>query len=144
MNTDPVSRRHTLAGAVGVGLALPVLAACSSESSTSPGSGSAAPSVEVDAGALASAEDIPVGGGEIFADAKVVVTQPSEGEFRGFSGICTHQGCVVSSISDGTINCRCHGSKFSIEDGSVQGGPASAPLPSVELSVDAGGEISIP
>jgi Rieske Fe-S protein len=81
-----------------------------------------------------------VGGGEIFADAQVVVTQPTKGDFRGFSSICTHQGCPVTSISNGTINCTCHGSAFSIEDGSVQAGPAPRPLPAVKVSV-AGGKI---
>ena len=70
-----------------------------------------------------------VGGGAIFADEKVVVTQPTEGEFKGFTGICTHQGCTVTAVTDGTINCACHGSKFSLEDGSVRAGRPPRPLP---------------
>ena len=70
------------------------------------------------------------------------MTQPSAGDFKGFSSTCTHQGCQVATISDGTINCPCHGSQYSIEDGSVTGGPAPAPLPPVELTVK-GGEISL-
>lgn len=97
---------------------------------------------------LASAEDIEVGGGLIVADQNVVVTQPTEGEFRGFSAVCTHQGCLVSDIADGTINCNCHFSRFSIEDGSVieaaEGGdPAGQdPLPEVEIEVN-GSEIRL-
>ena len=86
--------------------------------------------------ALASTSDIEVGGGTIFADEQVVVTQPSEGEFKAFNSTCTHQGCQVESVSDGTIHCPCHGSSFSIEDGSVQGGPASSPLEEVSISVE--------
>lgn len=91
---------------------------------------------------LATTGEVDVGGGVILADRGVVVTQPSSGEFKGFSATCTHQGCTVSSVSDGTINCACHGSKFSIEDGSVVQAAsgltpeAQAPLPEVPISVD--------
>jgi Rieske Fe-S protein len=84
----------------------------------------------------------------IVADQNVVVTQPSEGEFRCFSAVCTHQGCLVSDVEDGTINCNCHFSRFSIEDGSVvaaaEGGdPAQQdPLPELEIEVD-GDEIRL-
>ena len=57
---------------------------------------------------------VPVGGGVILADEQVVITQPQEGVFQAFSAVCTHQGCVVSEVSDGTINCPCHGSRYSI------------------------------
>ncbi|MFD2351575.1 Rieske (2Fe-2S) protein [Nonomuraea ferruginea] len=74
--------------------------------------------------ALADTSDIPSGEGKIFKNQDVVITQPSEGEFRAFSATCTHQGCAVASVSNGVINCPCHGSQFSIEDGSVVQGPA--------------------
>ncbi|KOG43459.1 Rieske (2Fe-2S) protein [Streptomyces resistomycificus] len=84
---------------------------------------------------VAKTGDIPVGGGKIFADEKIVVTQPKEGEFKAFSNICTHQRCPVASVSDGTINCSCHGSKFSIADGSVDNPPATKPLPERQIKV---------
>ena len=71
--------------------------------------------------------DIPVGGGKIFADLQAVVTQPKSGDFKAFTSVCTHQGCTVAEVVQ-TINCNCHGSKFSITDGSVVNGPATAPL----------------
>ena len=83
---------------------------------------------------LAATADVPVGGGVIAGG--VVVTQPTEGEFRGFSSTCTHQGCTVASVADGVIGCVCHGSRFSAEDGSVERGPATAPLPEVAVSVE--------
>jgi Rieske Fe-S protein len=85
---------------------------------------------------LAATADVPVGGGVIGGG--VVVTQPTEGEFRGFSSTCTHQGCTVASVADGVISCPCHGSRFSAEDGSVENGPATAPLPEVAVSVEGG------
>ncbi|MDH6583642.1 Rieske Fe-S protein [Streptomyces sp. SAI-208] len=86
--------------------------------------------------ALARTSEIPVGGGKIFKDEKVVVTQPKKGEFKAFSDICTHQGCQVTSVSGGTINCPCHGSKFNITDGSVANPPATEPLPEKQIRVD--------
>lgn len=86
--------------------------------------------------------DVPVGGGVIDADLGVVVTQPAAGEFKGFSSTCTHQGCTVAEVASGTINCPCHGARFSVEDGSVvqaaQGLSADqqSPLPQVRISVD--------
>jgi Rieske Fe-S protein len=131
-----VSRR-TLAGlAAATGVGVPLLAACSSDdpdTGTGSGSGGDFP---------VPTSDIEVGGGSIFADAEVVVTQPAEGEFKGFSAVCTHQGCLVSSVSDGTINCACHGSQFSIEDGSVVQGPATSALAEAEISVS-GDQISL-
>ena len=88
------------------------------------------------ADALASTSDIEVGGGTIFADEQVVITQPSEGEFKAFNSTCTHQGCQVESVSDGHINCPCHGSQFRIADGSVAAGPANKPLPPVAITVN--------
>lgn len=149
---ETFTRRSALAGAGFVGVGLPLLAACGSDepttaaddpttsSGTTPTSGSSSPSGASDA--LTATSDIEVGGGSIFADEKVVITQPTEGEFKGFTATCTHAGCTVSSVSDGLIRCPCHGSTYSIEDGSVQGGPAPAPLGEVELSIK-GDEISL-
>ncbi|MFD4605850.1 Rieske (2Fe-2S) protein [Streptomyces sp. NPDC058464] len=102
----------------------------SSATSASSGAGSAA-SGDV----LAQTSEIPEGGGMIFKDQKVVVTQPTKGEFKAFSAICTHQGCTVNQVADGTIDCPCHGSKFHIADGSVAHGPATRPLPAETITV---------
>lgn len=74
------------------------------------------------------ASKVPVGSGVIDNDLQAVVTQPTEGEFKAFSYICTHQGCPVTQISGDTISCPCHGSEFSTKDGSVKQGPATKPL----------------
>ncbi len=85
--------------------------------------------------ALASTADIPVGGGRIFENQKLVVTQPKAGTFKAFSNVCTHQGCAVSSVSNGTIICPCHGSTFDIADGSVVDGPARSSLAAKKIKV---------
>ena len=162
MNRPGVTRRQGLAGAAVVGVA-PLLAACGDDggqatlpaesstsaspsqppsSSPSPTEPASTPAAEPPPDALTSAADVPEGGGTIFADEEVVVTQPAAGEFKGFTAVCTHRGCVVSSVDDGTINCACHGSRFSIADGSVQNGPATSGLAEVPLAVE-GGSISL-
>jgi Rieske Fe-S protein len=130
-------RRTVLRGAVATGLGLPFLAACGSDSSEASGDSTSTPasgkqsSAAADpsgSSALATTNEVPEGGGLVLADDGVVITQPKAGTFEGFSSACTHAGCPVDNVSDGTINCICHGSQFSIEDGSVVTGPASAPL----------------
>ena len=88
------------------------------------------------AGALASTSEVPEGGGKIIGGKNIVLTQPQAGAFKAFTAICTHQGCIVSSVADGTIDCPCHGSKFSIKDGSVVNGPATSPLAPVAIKVE--------
>ena len=87
---------------------------------------------------LGAASDVPVGGGMVYTAAKVVVTQPSKGEYKAFSAVCTHVGCLCNQVAAGTINCPCHGSKFKITDGSVVAGPAPAPLPAKTVTVTGG------
>lgn len=133
MSSMGISRRKTLTGAAAVGVGAPLLAACGSDD----GGSEEASEPDVPSGeALGATADVPVGGGTIFKDQEIVVTQPTEGEFKAFSAVCTHQGCLVSAVQDGTIDCTCHASKFSIEDGSVTSGPAQSPLPAVEVTVD--------
>lgn len=85
--------------------------------------------------ALARTSEIPVGGGTVFKEEKVVVTQPTAGDFKAFSAVCTHQGCTVGKVENGTIDCPCHGSKFRIADGAVAAGPATRPLPAERITV---------
>ena len=84
---------------------------------------------------LGTASEIPVGGGKIYAAARVVVTQPARGQYEGFSAVCTHVGCILSKVADGTIDCPCHGSEFKITNGAVVTGPAPSPLPKKQIKV---------
>jgi Rieske Fe-S protein len=140
-----LDRRHLLGAAAAVGFSAPLLAACgaedtgdaATEAGESPSPSSEAPRSSEPRGAgLVATADVPVGGGVVVAGQKVVVTQPSKGDFKAFSAVCTHQGCLVSSVEDGTITCACHGSRFSAADGTVQGGPATAPLGMVAVAVE--------
>jgi len=86
-------------------------------------------------GPSVAAAKVPVGGGVILDDADYVITQPKKGTYKAFTKICTHEQCKVKSVSDGTINCNCHGSKFSIDDGSVANPPANSPLEEFKTTV---------
>ncbi|MFI5686459.1 Rieske (2Fe-2S) protein [Streptomyces sp. NPDC051636] len=123
--THPPTRRTFLATG-----AAALLAGCGKNS----GDGSSTQTS--DGQRLAATGDIPVGGGKVLKDRKVVVTQPEKGEFKAFSAICTHQGCTVDRVADGTIDCPCHGSRFHIADGAVAHGPATRPLPAKDIKVD--------
>ena len=141
-----LNRRTALSAAAVAGVGVPLLASCGgSDTTATDDAGSTAPATPDEsstpaesppAGALAKTSEIAVGACAVYPDAKVVVTQPSEGEFRCFTAVCTHQGCLVSSASEGVIPCGCHGSQFSLEDGSPQAGPATAPLAAVEIVVE--------
>ena len=134
------TRRGMLAGVGLVGLAGAITACSSGGSSMSaavadpPASASSAAGGAA-AGALTATSAIPVGGGKIFAAQTTVVTQPSAGEFKVFSAVCTHMGCIVNQIADGRIDCPCHGSEYSITDGAVLAGPAPKPLPAKSFKV---------
>ena len=134
--------RHKAIIGTGLGLVATVLAACttygkkpeaSGDTATTtkppPTTGGTAPELN---NVIAKTADVPVGSGVIVD--KIVVTQPSAGEFKGFSAICTHKGCTVNKVADGTIDCPCHGSKFNL-DGSVANGPATKPLESAAVTV---------
>ncbi|MGQ0631439.1 MAG: Rieske (2Fe-2S) protein [Sporichthyaceae bacterium] len=116
-------RRTVLAGALAAGVT-GGLAACGG------GGGSAAAEIPPGApeGTIAVAADIEVGGGMVISDSKLVITQPTAGEFKAFDTTCSHEGCAVSSISDNVITCPCHGSTFSATDGSVLSPPAPSGL----------------
>jgi Rieske Fe-S protein len=146
----PVSDRRTLLACAGAACAA-VLAGCARYDSNHGGVAGSQPAqassstTAAPAGSgsgttggspvLARTSDIPVGGGKILADKKIVITQPQAGSFEAFTAVCTHQGCTVGSVTGGTINCPCHGSKFSIANGSVVNGPAASPLAPVSIKV---------
>lgn len=122
--------RRALGCAALFGVAGPLLVACADDEPTSPSTsggstGSGSPRSERPEGgvALVAAADVPVGGGVVLPDQELVVTQPTEGEFKAFTSVCTHQGAQLSAVSQGRITCPLHGSQFSGEDGSNVTGP---------------------
>lgn len=156
---NPICGRRTVLRAVGLvalgGGTTAILAACSVEAGTSSPATSSAPSQQTSPSAAESASatpsasesatsdaspapegtevpisDVPVGGG-VVVEKKYVVTQPTDGDFKVFSAICTHQQNPVGEVTDKQIVCNFHQSHFSITDGSVVSGPAQSALPAV-------------
>ncbi|WP_369167622.1 Rieske (2Fe-2S) protein [Streptomyces sp. R28] len=153
----PGPSRRTVVAAVGAaGLAV-ALTACGSDddasgSSTEQGAVGGGATTEASAGssgeagaggaALAKTADIPEGSGKVFSDEKVVVSQPTAGDYKAFSTICTHRQCPMTDLQGDTITCACHKSQFSVLDGSVKKGPATEPLEAKQISV-AGDSITL-
>ena len=152
MTQDSVPQEGTTRRTALAGVGLAGLAAALTACGASGGSGSGATQSSsgggggggggAGSGALASTSEIPVGGGKVFSAEKVVVTQPSAGKFKAFSAVCTHEQCLVDRVANGTIDCPCHGSEFSVKNGSVVAGPAPSPLPRKSITV-AGGKITL-
>lgn len=131
-----LSRRAVIAAGAGLA-AVAALPACATYGSSGPPPARPAPAGGTGEGSapLARTTDVPVGGGTVFPDRQVVVTQPAPGTFAAFDTTCPHQGCAVAEVTGGTIRCPCHGSTFRIEDGAVTGGPATRPLSPRDIAV---------
>ena len=145
----PISRRIVFTGLGSLGVAA-ALAGCGTtqasgtQSSAPTSGGSTGSSGASGAGTgstgtvLATTAEIPVGGGLILSDQRIVITQPTAGTFDAFSAVCTHQGNIVTSVANGTITCAFHGSTYSASSGHVTGGPAPSALPSVAIKIKGG------
>lgn len=138
----PISRRTVIRNTGLAAAAIAGLSSCTVYGSAPAAQPSAAASGAASGGSggggqglTVKAADIPVGSGKVFPDAQTVITQPKAQEYKAFSSICTHQGCQVDAVTD-TINCPCHGSKYSITDGSVVNPPAPKPLPPKTIKVE--------
>jgi nitrite reductase/ring-hydroxylating ferredoxin subunit len=138
------SRRAVFGGALGVGIGVPLLAACGSDSEDSSAGGDTGSGGDsggetgggtTSSGGIGKTSEVPVGGAKIFKAEKVMVSQPTEGEFRAFSAVCTHQSCAITKLDGDEIECTCHFSRFSIKDGSVTKEPADKPLPELKVTV---------
>ena len=144
-----MGRRRVIAAAAG--LAGGVVAGCSGSPAVAPpptpalptgpptdaqaGSAAAPPTAAGSTGTeLGPASDVPVGGGRVFENLEVVVTQPVAGRFVGLTAVCTHTGCIVDKVVDGLIECPCHGSRYRL-DGTVASGPAPRALPARPVTV---------
>jgi nitrite reductase/ring-hydroxylating ferredoxin subunit len=150
-----LDRRRLLGCTALLGLTGPLLVACGSDDSD------AAPPAQERDGASASPEasepsgggsggqaglvavaKVPVGGGVVLTDQKIIVTQPTKGEFKAYTSVCTHQGGALTSVNDGVMTCSLHGSQFAIEDGANVVGPNGSdggsvdPLPEVAVRVE--------
>ncbi len=66
----------------------------------------------------------------------VIVLRLGDTDFRAFTAVCTHSGCIVSHFTSDRINCACHGSQFDTR-GQVVRGPATRQLLSYPVNFNA-------
>lgn len=87
-----------------------------------------------------SAQDLEIGK-SMLAKAEgrpILVVRVAEDDYRAFSAICTHLGCLVDWKKDQKqMVCPCHGGCFDVE-GKVVAGPPPVPLPRYPVSIEAG------
>jgi len=138
--SQPTTDRRTVLRTTAIGVAVAgvgVTAAACSSSNTAAQTSTAQTAAAASTGSatIATTSQVPVGGGYIDQDAKIVVTQPSAGEYKAFTAVCTHAGCTVGSVSNNVILCPCHGSEYSAKDGSVLKGPAPQALAAETIKV---------
>ncbi len=127
MSGPLTSRRVVFQGLGALGVAA-ALAGCG---------GAGTPAKPAEAGtALATTSEVPVGGGVVLTDKRIVLTQPVEGEFKAFTAVCTHAQNTVTGVSDSVIECNFHGSRFDAATGEVLEGPASSPLAEISITVE--------
>lgn len=154
MSEFGVSRRSLICGLAAAGAAVPLVAACggsgtqseSASAATSSAGGSSGSGSSAAADGAIKVSEIPVGGGKVFADQGVLITQPKAGEFRAFASRCTHQGTTLNPPVGGVMTCPNHGSQFSAEDGHNERGPfngaagTTPDLPKKTVTVSADGK----
>ncbi|GIH94626.1 Rieske (2Fe-2S) protein [Planobispora siamensis] len=130
------TRRHVI-GAAGAVVCGAALAGCAGEQ------GPAVVPPGIKGKVIAKTSDIPVGGGKVIHEWKIVIAQPTSGVFKAFSASCPHQGCAVARPADGVIRCPCHGSEFDATSGKCLKGPAEAPLAEFALKVQGDGIVMV-
>lgn len=95
-------------------------------------------------GAIANVNDLKVNAPVYFqypSGYPNILIKKSDGSIAAQSLLCTHTCCEVSYDQSTTdLYCPCHGSVFS-QDGKVLRGPAYLPLPSIQLNIDAKGNV---
>ena len=63
-----------------------------------------------------------------------------DGHLHALHDRCSHRGCLLSAglVEGESVTCPCHGSRFSLRDGAIERGPATARQPVFEARERAG------
>jgi len=87
--------------------------------------------------AVAKLPDIPSNTAKVvkFNKRPVIIVHLEQGQFKAFSAVCTHLGCIVEYKPDQQrFHCNCHGSQFDLTGKNVAG-PAPKPLSPYRVEV---------
>jgi nitrite reductase/ring-hydroxylating ferredoxin subunit len=81
----------------------------------------------------------------MLGEVPVVAVLGEDGTVDVLAGRCSHLSGPLSEgdVADGCVTCPWHGSVFSLSDGSVVRGPATAPQPCFETRIDADGTVAV-
>ena len=85
-------------------------------------------------------EDFEVGKAILIEGEKLYIFRGEDG-LRAMSAKCTHMGCIIDRVEDGTYQCPCHGAEYD-DIGSVTRGPTKKDLPWYEVKIE-GGEVLV-
>ncbi|MGI5272205.1 Rieske (2Fe-2S) protein [Nonomuraea sp. CA-218870] len=131
-----IGRRQALGAAGMAACGVAALAACGGESKDRQAPG-------IKGKVIAKTADVPVGGGTVVKQYRIVVTQPSEGVFKAYGAACPHRGCAVSTPKDNVMICPCHGSEFDAVTGEATKGPATGKLVAYQVKVEGDGIVVV-
>jgi nitrite reductase/ring-hydroxylating ferredoxin subunit len=71
-------------------------------------------------------------------DTPVLLVRAGADSFHALHDRCNHRGCSLAEFGEtdeGSIICKCHGSKFRLSDGALEQGPATVDQPAYETRV---------
>ncbi|HYN95444.1 MAG TPA: Rieske 2Fe-2S domain-containing protein [Pilimelia sp.] len=106
---------------------------------TSAGSQSAGPDAtphQVPPQALTLATHVPLGGGVVVEQGKVLVVQPTPGVYKAFDARCPHNGVPVNPPdTTGVVTCPRHKAQFNGADGVILRGPAKRSLTGIPIKM---------
>ena len=120
-----LTRRAALAASA-AGLTAVAVAGCAAKEPKAPG----AP------GEVVATRDELTGGTLVTrtANGSDIVLVAHDDDLHAFTAVCPHAGCIVHE-QDGVLDCPCHGSKFNLETGDVEQGPATQGLAPIAVAL---------
>lgn len=151
-----ISRRRTLYY-IGAGCAVAVVAAFAgtqllqrtTNNTPVQGAGGTAGGSSASSSIIARTADVPANSAKTFSIANqsnpgVLVHLANSNTFVAFDSTCTHEGCAVNySPQAKLLECPCHGAAFDpAKNAAVVQGPATTPLKSIPITVNADGTIT--
>ena len=91
---------------------------------------------------VANSEDVPAGTMQMVQvdGTDILVVHDASGEWHATQGICTHEYFELDKgfLTDGTLTCALHLSRFDLENGEALDPPAELPLALYPVSIEDG------
>jgi Rieske Fe-S protein len=95
---------------------------------------------EVSSVIAARINEIPLNSAKIvkLGEKPLIVVHTQSGDYRAFSAVCTHLGCIVEYRGEkgGYFHCNCHGGEYDLNGKNISG-PPPRPLMPYPVSIKA-------